>query len=355
MKHNVVVGFALAWVALGVTPTATVGAAGVQVKLAFGPLTPEKGAVAVDVAPRDDGSLLAASGNAVFAIDKDGHATALGSGERAVLDPAGRAFGLWQRDAFHVFDANGERLGTLPAPLLSTFKFAPGGKLVYAPRVTVRREFGVVESVRLVRPDGSKVADFPAAALQISRLFDNRIVYTLPDALVARAFDGQELWSAKLPVHKFEASGDRAIVVRRYVPGEVLHLDRGQRLATAKVEGVVWNLAISPDGRFSAATTQTQLYVFRDGQPTATLRLPLAYANALDVSNRGEALVGGQGAKGEAMVLLYDAQGTLLWRGEAGQDRAAYRPGVRFAPGGERFLVIEQRGVSAYDVQRSQP
>lgn len=353
MKHNVVVGFALALVLLS---AAAAGAEpGVQVKLAFGPLIPEKGALVVDVAPRADGSLLAASGNAVFALDPDGHAAPLGHGERAVLDPAGYAFGLWQHDAFQVFDAHGERLGELPAPLLSSFKFAPGGKLVYAPRVTVRREFGVVESVRLVRPDGSKVADFPAAALQISRLLDDRIVYTLPDALVARTFEGQELWSTKLPVHKFETAGDRAIVVRRYVPGEVLHLDRGQRVSAAKVEGVVWNLAISPHGHVSAATTQTQLYVFRDGQPTATLRLPLAYANTLDISDRGETLVGGQGAKGEAMVLLYDAKGTLLWRGAAGTDRAAYRPGVRFAPGGERFIVIEPRGVSAYDVVRSQP
>jgi hypothetical protein len=328
---------------------------GLEVRKEWGPVAaPERG-VFVEVVPRQDGSVLAATGDAVFSLDPGGQVALRGKGDRAILDPDGKAFGLWQKESFQVFEAGGQRLGSLPAPLLSTFKLAPGGELVYAPRVAVRREFGWVENVRLLRPDGTPTADFPAAGLEISRLPKDRIVYTLPGSLVARALDGKELWSAKLQVHKFESAGERTILVRRYVPGEVIHLDKGQRVAEAKVEGVVWNLAISPDGRSSAATTRTILYLFRDGRQTGMARLPVSYANSLDVSDRGEALVGGQDPRAKGRILLYRSNGTPLWQGEGATDRGAYRPGVRFAPGGDRFLVLEERGLSSFEILRSQP
>lgn len=347
---QVLVGLALAML----TASSAGAAPSVQVRKAWGPMGPPAGVV-VDVAPRKDGSVLAASGNAVFSFDPAGQTLPVAEGGAAVLDPTGRTFGLQRDDAFQVFDGEGQPLGSLPALPHSLFKLAPGGRAVYAPRVVVRREFGVVEDARLLRPDGTRLAEFPARGLDISRLLADRFVYTLPDSLHARSLDGTELWSARVQVHKFETAGERTILVRRYVPGEVLHFEREKRLSEAKVEGVVWNLAISPDSRFSAATTRTTLSLFRDGKLTATLRLPLAYANSLDVSDRGEALVGGQDAKGAAAILLYDPQGTLLWRGSGGEDSSGYRPGVRFFPGGDRFLVIERQGLTAYDVSRSQP
>lgn len=345
---------AVGWLLVGL-PGAVATGAGLQVQSVFGPLVPEQAALVVDAVPRDDGSLLVAAGDAVFALDPHGLAKLLGRGERAVLDPAGRAFGLWRQDAWQVFDAGGQPLGELAAPALATFKLVPGGRALYAPRIRVQREFPIVESVRLVRPDGVQEADFPAPGLDLSRLLEDRIIYTLPDRLVARTLAGKELWTLELQAHKLEAAGERVIAVRRYVPGEVLHLEHGRRLSSAKVDGVVWNLAISKSGRFSAATTQTRLYVFSDGQLVASARLPAAYINTLDVSDRGEVLAGTQDAKGEAAVGLYDAHGGLLWSTGVGRDRAAYRPGVRFAPGGERFVVIDSRGLTAYAVSRSQP
>jgi hypothetical protein len=349
MKQTLV-GFALLTLA-----SASAGASpGVQVRKAWGPAGPPTGVV-VDAAPRQDGSVLAASGSAVFSFDVAGRVRSVAEGGAAVLDPSGQTCGIQRDDAFLIFDASGQPLGSLPALPHSLFKLALGGRAVYAPRIVLRREFGVVEDARLLRPDGTRLADFAARGLEISRLLEDRLVSTLPDSLQAHALDGTELWSVRLQVHKFESAGERTILVRRYVPGEVLHFDRGQRLSEAKVEGVVWNLAISPDSHVSAATTRTALSVFRDGKLTARVRLPVAYANSVAVSDRGEVLVGGQDAKGAASILLYDLQGDLLWSGSGGQDSAAYRPSVRFFPGGDRFLVIERQGLTAYDVSRSQP
>ena len=329
--------------------------AGVQVQKAWGPVAAPQGAAWLEAAPRADGSVLAATGNAVFSLAPGGTAKLLRSGDRAVLDPIGDAFGLWVKETFQVFDAAGAPLGALPAPPFSRFRLSPGGKLVYAPRIAVRREEPWVESVRLLRPDGAAGAEFAAPGLDISRLDADRIVYTLPASLVARALDGKEVWSAELGVHKFESAADRTILVPRYVPGRVVHLEAGKRVAESPVEGVVWNLAIAAGGHLSAATTQTLLYVFVDGRRTAQVRLPVAYANSLDVSARGGVLVGGQGPQGEGLLLLYDRQGTLLWRGEAGVDRGAYRPAVRFAPTGTRFVAREQRGLTVYDLIGGQP
>jgi hypothetical protein len=345
----------LTLVALGLAIVQGAQGAGAQVQKAWGPVPAPQDGVFVEAAPRTDGTVLAATGNAVFLLGPGGALKPLGSGDRAELDPAGGAYGLWKQQSFEIFDASGARLGSLPAPPFARFKLAAGGKVVYAPRIEVRREEPWVESLRLVRPDGAALSELPAAGLEISRLEADRIVYTLPASLSARTLDGQELWSAGLQVHKFESAADRTILVPRYVSGRVVHLDKGKQLAETPVEGIVWNLAIAPDGRLSAATTRTLLYVFQDGKRTAQVQLPVTYANSLAVSERGLVLVGGQGARGEGRLLLYDRSGKLLWQGEAGVDRGGYRPAVLFAPGGSRFAVLEQRGLTVYDVQGGQP
>ncbi|HEV7504204.1 MAG TPA: hypothetical protein VGS07_04780 [Thermoanaerobaculia bacterium] len=343
----------LTLVALGLAIVPGAQGAGAQVQKAWGPVPAPQDGVFVEAAPRTDGTVLAATGNAVFLVGPGGVLKPLGSGDRAVIDPTGGAYGLWKQQSFEIFDASGTRIGSLPAPPLSRFKLSAGGKVVYAPRIEVRREEPWVESLRLVRPDGTALAELPAAGLEISRLEADRIVYTLPSSLTARTLDGKELWSAGLRVHKFESAADRTILVPR--PGRVVHLDKGQQLAETPVEGVVWNLAIAPDGWLSAATTRTLLYIFQDGKRTAQVQLPVTSASSLAVSERGLVLVGGQGPRGEGHLLLYDRLGKLLWQGETGVDRGGYRPAVRFAPGGTRFAVLEELGLTVYDVQGSQP
>ncbi|HEX7185628.1 MAG TPA: calcium-binding protein [Thermoanaerobaculia bacterium] len=328
-----------------------------DVKKAWGdtPVAAPAGGVFVEAAPRLGGGFLAATGGSVFSVSPAGALAPLASGDRAVLNPGGDTFGILQGSTFRIFDASGALLGSLPLEgAFSYFKLVPGGNLVFAPRVqTLGQEKSRVTSVRIQRPDASIVADFPAPGLEISRLLTDRIVYTLPSALIARRLDGTVLWSAAIDVHKLESAADRTILVPRYVPGRVVHLLGATQTSTANVDGVVWNLAIAPGGRYSAATTQTALYVFRDGELTAEVRLPAAYANSLDISDRGEVLVGSQGQEGEGRVFLYHWQGNLLWEDAAATDRDAYRPAVRFAPGGDRFLLVEQRGLTAYDILRS--
>lgn len=330
--------------------------AGAQVHKIWGPLLPQDGGVFVDAAPRAGGTVLAATGNAVSRIDPQGAVTLLGQGESALLNPGGESYALRRKGAFEIFDAAAQQLGGYPATgsTLRPFdivKLIPGTELLYAPLVQPREELGVVDSVRIFDAGLHPIGDFPASGLEISRFGPDRIVYTQPGFLAARRFDGKPLWQAEVDVHKFETAADWSIVVPRLVKGQVFHYAQGKRFGAQAVDGVVWNLAIAPAGHFSAATTRTVLYLFEDGRLLRRVPLRVSSASSLAVSDRGEVLIGGQPAE----VFLYDAQGNLLWREEVGTDGSGYRPAVRFDPKGDRFLVIEKRGLSAYTIERSQP
>lgn len=332
--------------------------AGIQVQKVWGPLLPQAG-IFVDAAPRADGSVLAATGDAVSAIDPQGAVTLLGQGRSALLNPGGESYALRrQQGGFDIYDAAAHLLGTSSSEI---FKLIPGTELLYAPGVQTREETGTIESVRIFDAALHPIGDFPAPGLELSRFGSDRIVYTQPGALIARRLDGRPLWEAEVDVHKLETAADRTILVPRLVKGQVLHYFQGKRAAAQSVDGVVWNLAIAPAGRFSAATTRTVLYLFEDGRLRAGVPLRVSSASSLAVSDRGEVLVSGQpaatvtGAPAPAEIFLYDAQGRLLWQEPAGIDRSGYRPAVRFAPGGDRFVVIEKRGLSAYLIERSQP
>jgi hypothetical protein len=353
-------------VALALPLVAAPAAAGTQVHKIWGPLLPADGGVWVEAAPRTDGSALAATGNAVSQIDRQGALTPLGQGESALLNPGSESYALRHGGGYDIYDAAGQPLGAYPGSgsALQPYeivKLIPGTELLYAPAMQPREELGVVDSARIFDAGLHLIGDFPAPGLEISRFAADRIVYTQPRALVARRLAGTLLWQAEIDVHKFETAADRSIVVPRYVKGQVLHYLQGKRVAAQAVDGVVWNLAIAPSGHYSAATTRTVLYLFEDGHLVSSVPLRVGAISSLAVSDRGEALVGTQpaatttGAPGGAEIFLYDLQGQLLWRETLGVDRNGYRPLVHFAPGGDGFAVIEKRGLSTYTIERSQP
>jgi hypothetical protein len=333
--------------------TAASAEAGTQVQKVWGPLLPREGGFFLEAAPRDDGSVLAATGKAVSAIDPQGGVSLLGQGDRALLNPGGETYALLHQGNLDVFDAVGQPLGgfAVTGSGRDIFKLIPGTDLVYAPRVHASEETVGIDSVRIVDPNLKPVGEFDAHGLEISRFAADRIVFTQPKLLEARGLDGSLLWHAEVDVHKLETAADWAIVVPRYRKGQVLHYFKGERAGAQAVEGTVWNLAISPAGRFSVATTRTILYLFQDGRLIQSIPIRVESISAVDVSDRGEVLVSGQ----PAQMFLYDSRGALLWQEAGGADPNAYRPGIHFAPKGDRFIVIEKRGLSAYAIERSQP
>jgi hypothetical protein len=300
-----------------------------------------------------DGSLLTATGSSVFKTAENGTITPLGSGDLAYLSPDGQKYAMLTGTTLRIYGQDGTLLGTTTGVSpFDYFKLVPGSDLVFAGHVRPSDQAGLVEGASLLQADGSVAASFAASTLKISRLTPQRIVYTTPSQLVARTLDGAQLWSVAAKIHKLETAAGRTIAVPRYVPGRVVHLIESAEVATHVVDGIVWNLAIASGGSYSAATTRSRLYIFRAADLTATIPLPVSSANTLDVSDRGEVLIGGQDSAGHGAILLYHWQGNLLWRGTAGTDRSAYRPEVRFAAGGDRFLVLESRGLSAFDIER---
>jgi hypothetical protein len=311
------------------------------------------GGLFVRAAALADGSFLTATGSSVFKTAENGMITPLGSGDLAYISPDGQRYALLTGSSLHLYDKDSTLLGTISGVSpFDYFKLVPGSNLVLAAHVAPSDDADQVESVSLLRPNGSSAADLVTNALQISRLTPQRIVYTTPTQLVARSHDGALLWSVAAKIHKLETAAGRTIAVPRYIPGRVTHMVEGAEVASHAVDGVVWNLAIAAGGSYSAATTRTRLYIFHDAELTASIPLPVASANTLDISDRGEVLIGGQDSAGDGVILLFHWQGNLLWQGQAGTDRSAYRPEVRFAAGGDRFMVLENRGLSAFDIER---
>ncbi len=303
---------------------------------------------------RADGTVLAATGNGVFSVGPAGVIALLQAGDRAVVNPTGETFGLHVGDDFRIYDHQGVSLGTITGVTRSRFfRLIPGGDrlLVYTLRVALHT--ATVEGIRLQRADGTLVSEFTTPGLRISRFDAGDLVYATPNQLLRRRLDGTLVWAADVSLHRFEVAAGRIIAVPQHVPGRLLHLHNGVRTHESLVDGPLWNLAVSPSGEYSAATTQTTLYVFREGAPTAVVALEVAYANTLDVSDRGEILVGAQAAGGQGRILLYHYQGTRLWEEDLGSEPNAYRPAVSFAADGNRFFVIEAGGLAAYDIQRS--
>jgi hypothetical protein len=313
------------------------------------------------LAPTGDGAVLAATQTDVFRVDAAGQAVRVYAGTlgpprtRPVLNATGETFGILQRGGFALFDAGGERLTELPIAPLEYVKLIPGSRRVFLPKVQVLGiDEGVVTAVRIVNEHGTVDASFPTPGLRISRLTERHLVYATRSELVKTTLAGEGLWRIPAQVQSFELSTDaqRIIATASADARIVLHLREAAEVGRTSLDGAVWNLAFSPSGTYSVATTQRTAYVFREGALRRSIRLRIASANSVAISDSGEVLVGGQDGRHRSHVLLYDTAGRRLWTTELETDTQGWRPEVRFLVDGDRFLVRGKRGVTSYRIER---
>jgi hypothetical protein len=319
------------------------------------------GAPFTSLAPTGDGAVLAATHTDVFRVDASGQAVRLYAGTpgpprtRPVLNATGETFGILHRGGFALFDAGGERLAELPIGPLEYVKLIPGSKRVFFPKVQVLGiDEGVVTAVRIVNDRGAVEISFPTPGLRISRLTDRHLVYATRSEVVKTTLAGEELWRIPAQIQSFELSTDaqRVIATASEDTRVVLHFREAAEVGRTSLDGTVWNLAFSPSGKYSVATTQRTAYVFQEGTLRRSIRLRIASANSVAISDSGEVLVGGQDGRHGSHVLLYDTAGRRLWTTELEADTQAWRPEVRFLADGDRFLVRGRRGVTSYRIER---
>jgi hypothetical protein len=232
------------------------------------------------------------------------------------------------------------------------FKQVPSSQLVYSPEVQGDPENMHVSKGRILDAMGAVKWTFPANGLKFSRLTSAHIIYSTGLELVKSTFQGVEVWRTPVKVRKFEISGNsgRLIVNDAEDSAKVYHYNGGSRGGTDSLNAPVWNLAMSPGGKYSAASSQTKLHVYVDGNRESRVSLPVAYAVSLDINDKGEALVGGQDSDFTSHVLMYDASGYLLWEEKSVTDNNAWQPGVHFNPGGDSFVIRFKDGLKYYTI-----
>ena len=163
------------------------------------------------------------------------------------------------------------------------------------------------------------------------------------------------MWRIDATLSSIEVAehADRVVGTRLGDLTQIFHFVGGVQSPVTPLGAPAWNLAISPNGTFSIATTKTTLVIFEDGTQKAAVELPLEYANSADVSDRGEVLIGGQDSSGLTHMLLFTKFGSLAWRESGPVDAQAFRPDVDFSPDGESFTVRAKTGLTAYEIDRT--
>ncbi|NOQ47252.1 MAG: hypothetical protein GQ559_11395 [Desulfobulbaceae bacterium] len=307
------------------------------------------------------GALASTPRGDVYAIDTSGREMLLVEGiqseprSRVVFNTTGDTFGILRSDGFTIYDAQGTKLSTQPIQR-GMYKLVPSGQRIYSPEV---REEGpedrTVINARILDRLGTVQAVWPAPGLEISRLTSQHLVYVTNTELVKTTLAGTELWRTPVPVRKIKISEDGvySIINSAYASNRILHYKESTGMGTDTFDGPVWNLAISPGGRYAAATSQTELHIYADGLIQHATKLAVEFAVSVDVNDRGEVLVGGQAMDHAAYVALYDQGGSLLWEDRSGPDNNAWRPEVKFDTAGDHYLVRHKDRLVSYRIERS--
>ncbi len=311
-------------------------------------------------APRDGGGALVLGHQEIRLLDSAGTSTVLYTGdlltERPVLSSTGETFGVFGATGFALYSASGALLHTFPSGLGQYARLFPGSGSVFLPEM----EPHGMEDIRAVAgrtftSGGTQTASFATPGLRVSRLSRDHVYHATASELVRTTATGAEVWrrSAALSSIEVAEDADRVIATQMGRLTNVFHFVDGVQSPVATLDGPAWNLAISPDGTFSIATTKTSLFIFEDGALKASVALPLAYANSADVSDRGDVLIGGQDSGGVTHMMLITKFGSVAWHETGPVDTQAYRPDVDFAPNGESFTVRTKTGLTAYEIDRT--
>jgi WD40 repeat protein len=304
--------------------------------------------------------LTSTSNGDVYVIDGSGMGVRLYAGKTepprpfVVFNPSGHTFGVLADNTFTLYDAAGGQLGVLP-PEPGMYKQVPSCQLLYSPEVPGKDpEAARVTNGRILDAAGTVKATFPADGLIFSRLTSTHILYATNTELVKSTFLGVEQWRTPVKMRLFEISGngDRIIVNSAADSAVVYHYTENIKTGSDSLDEPVWNIAISPSGTYSAATSKKELHVYEAGLRQSRISLPVAYAVSLDVNDNGEVLVGGQDDDFTSHVLMYDPAGNLLWEETSVTDNNAWRPGVHFNPGGDTYVIRYKDGLKFYTITR---
>ncbi|MDD5307549.1 MAG: hypothetical protein PHU25_09550 [Deltaproteobacteria bacterium] len=278
---------------------------------------------------------------------------------RALLNPAGNTFIVRDAESISLYDADGTLLGTSAVEGAHFSRPVTNTELIFVPQWNA--DIGEGESENpviggsIIDADGNVQSSFSAEGLRGLNITSARMIYLTRDDIVVLNLQGDELWRVPQRAESFDASeqATKLIVEDGQDTTRVLHFHGALQAHAVSLGGAVWNVAMSPDGVYSAATTEQAVHIFHDGELRVSKSLPVTYAVSVDVSNLGEVVVGGQNADATPHLFLLDRNGKILWEDQGTNvDRYGWRPEVRFQTGGEAITARTKSGIGFYQIER---
>ncbi len=313
-----------------------------------------------------DGNTLAyTSYGDVYKVDDLGAASLLvsgsgdTSGHRVVLNPAGDTFLIKDDGTLSLYKHDGVHLGTLSIADALYARPITGTELILVPLRLSDDGDGESENpfvgARIIDATGVLQSEFASDGLAGLEITSERMVYLTTDEIVVMNMEGTELWRASQRVESFDTSEDasKLIVEDGADTTRVVHFDGDTPSNDVSLGEAVWNVAISPDGAYSAATTKNAVHIFHDGVLHISKTLPVAFTASLDVSNHGEVTVGGKNADSTSHLFLLNRHGMIIWEEETGiVDRYGWRPDISFQNDGEAISSRTKIGIDFFNIER---
>lgn len=304
----------------------------------------------------NDGTVLAATRSNVYRIAASGAATvvtAIPSGGDAELDRNAMGFALKSSSSVTLYDRQGTALVDAAAGESDYVKVYPGAQRMLI--ANVRSDMQTARVLGAQTVGAGFAATMPSPGMLLSRLSNGYLHYSNGLQTIQLTQSGAESARIDLPLRHLEVNdnGDRMIGEVAHRGVSIVHVANGLAGDAQTLSEPVWDVAMSPDGVFSAVTSQTGVHVFATGRLLGSYGLPVRVASQVAISNKGELLIGGKTSDGKLIVLLLARNGTELWREVGDAETHAYRPDVRFYPQGDGFVVRGTSALKSYNISRS--
>ena len=191
--------------------------------------------------------------------------------------------------------------------------------------------------------------------VQSMELAPNKFIYSTRTQLIATSHTGTTLWQVPLVLKRFEVSQSGTHLVGQLEENEgIVHVDlaNGSLRADGNALGAaLWNLSLSPSGRFSVATTRDTVFIFDNGIRLRDVKVPAKWLVSAAISDVGDVVVGAQDASHEGRIYLIGANGQGIAAVARPEEFDGYRPKVGFFPNGQQFYSNESNNLAVFSLR----
>lgn len=304
--------------------------------------------------PTADGSVVAKTTDNVILTSSTGSVTnLLAPGRRRFrVDESSGEFGYYSPNTLESFSQTGTFAGSLPMTVPGSVAFVPGSSAVLLIQGKGEHDRSEWTGFRLAASGNlGPVVATPGMMEFVAG--PSEFVYTTKTELVCVSLSGVQRWRVPRPLIRMALSENGQTLVGAYANNgpKFVHISMttGAVSAPVALPSAPYSLDVSPSGAFASVALKNRVLIFQNGAQKRGIDLPFAHFASSDLSDKGELLVGGADSAGRTLLQLIGDTGTGFWLEEPGPiDQGAYRPHVRFRPGGNDFVVVRASGLSSY-------